>query len=59
MPPIGSVFHLDGVLNGNKVEEVDRESYAKVYKTKVDDESWSYAGNFLYICLLGVGRGYP
>ena len=33
-PPIGSVFHLAGVLDDKYVQDIDRDSFAKVYAPK-------------------------
>lgn len=36
MPPIGTVFHLAGVLDDKMLGDLDRESFTKVFKPKVD-----------------------
>lgn len=36
MPPIGSVFHLAGILDDKLVTDIDRDSFAKVYEPKAN-----------------------
>jgi hypothetical protein len=36
MPPIGSVFHLAGILDDKLITDIDRDSFARVYAPKAN-----------------------